>query len=220
MLQNLLLEGKIKKYLLDHVPDYESKDFEQKKMMFKKIIMGCKSCSLCSETEWTPIAPILNKKSEAIFIGRNPSKTEGLRNEVFPTESNVGRMFDQYLSVMGFGRGNVSVMNLVNCVTKQNRPPEQEKINICVSFVTLCLELIDPDYKVIFLMGNDAVRWYYGPNSPGVLKIHGNIREIDNKIIVPILHPSHILIEPDYKKDVATVLKLAREVYERKVKNA
>ena len=41
----------------------------------------------------------------------------------FQRGTAVGKLFNSYLSILGLGKSEVSVMNMVNCYTRGNRPP-------------------------------------------------------------------------------------------------
>ena len=136
-------------------------------IILEKLIRGCKN--KLYETELSPVPPIINEDSFAVFIGRSPNKTEAINNELFPEGTAVGKLFQQYVTTLGLGKSEVSIINMVNCYSRSNRPPEQQSINRCVAYKKFEFELIGDNYKVVFLMGNDACRWVFGLNAPGVM---------------------------------------------------
>ena len=56
--------------------DFDDREFKDKKIVLEKLVRGCKNCSLCYETNYNPVPPVLNESSFALFIGRSPNKTE------------------------------------------------------------------------------------------------------------------------------------------------
>ena len=194
MYGNPVIEEKMEEFILKNIPDYHTRPLEDKRMVINKMIRGCHNCSLYYDTNYDPIPPIINEGSFAIFIGRSPSRVEAKTNELFPKGTSVGAVFDKYLSQLGLARSEVSVLNMANCYTQNNRPPQQECINRCVSYKKFEFPLIGDDYQVIFLMGNDACRWMFGLSPRSSLSTHGEIyiANINGKprTLIPIIHPS------------------------------
>lgn len=216
MYDNPLLEGQIEDYLMSKVPDYNDRSWKEKKVLHEKLIRSCKSCNLCYETAFKAVPPIINRGCFAVFIGRNPSKTEAIHNEMFPEGTSQGNVFRKYLSILGLGQSEVSVLNVAYCTTKGNRPPEQEKINRCIAYKKFELALMGDSFKIIFAMGNDALKWLFGLNSPGVMQSIGDLYTIHYRgrdiVVVPIIHPSHLLMEPELNVDVGKILKKSAEL--------
>lgn len=219
MYGNPIIEEKIQEFVYKYVPNYDEKSFSDKKMVLEKLIRGCKNCSLHYETPFSPIPSIINENCTAVFVGRNPNRTEAQENKLYPEGTNVGNLFEKYLSLLGLSKSEVSVINMANCYAKNNRPPEQEIINKCIAFKKMEMDLIGDSYVVVFLMGNDACRWAFGLNSPGVLSVLGDVYYTQikgrNVAFIPVLHPSHLLIDPSYKNDVYTVLVKSKEIIDK-----
>lgn len=211
-------EKSIRDFLLRRVPDFDSRSWREKKVLIEKLIRACHNCGLSGETKYKPVAPILNENSLALFIGRNPCKSEAMENEILPPGTTQGNMFQRYLSLLGLGPSEISVINMCNCYARNNRPPEQQKINKCSAFKRFELELIGNSYKIIFAMGNDALRWLFGLNYPGVISSLGMIMKVQIEdrevLIVPIIHPSHLVVAPEYKEDTEKILKRCGEIIE------
>ena len=64
-----------------------------------------------------------------------------------------------------------------------------------------CVKIAGDNFRVIFAMGQDALKWIYGLNHPGAMQCVGDIfeSEYNGRIIkiVPLLHPSQIMIQPE-----------------------
>lgn len=216
MYGNSVIENRIETYILERISSYPNLEPDKKKILVEKLIRGCKNCRLRYENNYSNIPPVIQPGCKSIFIGRSPCLTEAQNNEMFPLGTNVGNLFDRYLSVLDLSRSNISLLNMVYCYTRNNRPPEQECINVCVSFKKFEMDIVGDSFNSIFLMGNDAKRWLFGLRSPGVLKTMGEFYEITIKgrriVAIPIVHPSHLLIQPELKDDVIRVLKKAKEL--------
>lgn len=108
----------------------------------------------------------------------------------------------------------MSFINMACCHGKGNRPPTQSEINKCIGFKKIELDLIGDKYKIIFAMGNDALKWIFGLNTPGVLQSIGDVYkvEIDGRevVVVPVCHPSHCLIDPSLMEDTVKILKQSK----------
>lgn len=216
MYRNFALEKKIDDFLYSKIPDFDEKTWEQKKVVYENLVRACKNCGLRYDTAYNSIPNVLNRDSFALFVGRNPCKAEAMVNEVLSEETKQGLLFKKYLSILGLSESEISVLNMACCHGKRNRPPTQTEINRCIGFRKLELDLIGNKYKIIFAMGNDALRWIFGLNAPGVLQSIGDIytvtiegREVK---VVPVIHPSHVLIDPSLKEDTAKILKGCKSI--------
>ena len=193
------------------------------KRILTNMVLACKSCKLSVETEFSHCAPIYVRNPIAVCIGRSPSRAEAKCNQIVASETQCGRVFDQYLHVLGLSRSDVAVLNAVQCHTRGNRPPESECVKKCSAFKKLEFYYINR-FKILFLMGNDAVYWLYGRNHPGVLNVQGMVYNtmlrpefldlgIEQEVIViPVVHPNHLVINPELRSSVSNILKVARQI--------
>lgn len=216
MYNNPVLEKKIEDFVLSKIPNYHEKSWEEKKVIYENLVRACRNCSLRYDTGYNSIPNIINKDSFALFVGRNPCKAEAMVNAIVSAESKQGILFKKYLSILGLGESEVSVLNMACCHGKGNRPPTQSEINRCVAFKKMEMSLVGDKYKIVFAMGNDALRWFFGINAPGVLQSIGDVYKVvingREVVIVPVLHPSHVLIEPERKEDTIQILKRSRDI--------
>lgn len=210
MYSNPTVEANIKKYLNSKV-NYQGLSKEEKITIIKKLECSCKSCDLHYSSPYSNVPSILNTGSSFLFIGRNPNGNEAKSNQLFPSQYRNGGIFKKYLQLLGISQTSMSAINLCNCYARGNRPPTQEEINKCITFRHMELEAIGDNLKVIFPMGQDALKWLYGTNHPGSLQCHGyiylslfNDRPI---LVIPLIHPSHLAIEPAMGKEVAKWLR-------------
>lgn len=214
---NKQVEDKIEQFILSRVPDYHERTFSDQKLILSKLIRGCRSCKLAYESGYNPVPSVLVKDCFAVFIGRNPNKLEAKTNELFPSGTGIGSLFDSYLRVLGIERSESSILNMANCYCTGGRSPEHECVSQCVGFKSKEFELIGDKFRVVFLMGNDACRWLLGDNQ-SVINLQGKIytiktpREID---LIPVMHPSHLLVDQSYRQDVQNILKSVRNEVKR-----
>lgn len=214
---NKQVEDKIEKFITDKVPDYHKRPFSEQKLILSKVIRGCKSCKLAYESGYHPVPSVIVNDCFAVFVGRNPNKLEAKSNELFPPETGLGSTFESYLRLLGIERSESSILNMANCYCTGGRSPEYECVSQCVGFKSKEFELIGDKFRVVFLMGNDACRWLLGVDQ-SVINLQGKIytikspREID---LIPIMHPSHLIVDPSYREDVQNILKKVRGEVER-----
>lgn len=195
----------------------------QYRALLNKCYLTCKLCKVGFETEYSHCMPILTRNPKVLCVGRSPSKSEALKNQIVHEETMPGHIFDKYLEYMGVSKSEVSLLNCVNCHTKGNRPPDFESVCRCLFYKRFEMYYINR-VKVILLMGNDAMKWMYGASHPGVLKVHGMIYrtvldksafdlDIDQEVIVvPVIHPNHLQISPEYRSSVFKILTMVRQI--------
>lgn len=206
---NKRTEENIYEFINEHINDYDRLSLRHKSDIIGRLIKGCKNCRVRYETGLAPVPSLVNPNSLAVFVGRSPSRIEATTGELFPAKSSIGNIFDSYLNVLGLSREDISILNMVNCHTKGNAPPQRDCINRCKAFKYFEFEAI-ASYRILFLLGNDACEWVLGDNSLGVLSLLGDVcaaRIGGNRvIIVPMLHPAHLMVDSEYKDSVYKVL--------------
>lgn len=214
MYDNPTTEESLRKYINSKIENYNSLSDSQKTVILRKLVCACKSCGLHYSSSYESVPPILNPECKFLFIGRNPNGTEAQNNEVFPYGTKQGGIFRKYLQFLGIGMGEISVLNMCYCYAKGNRPPTQEEISKCICFKKFEMEAITKNVKVIFPMGQDSLKWLYGLNHPGAMQCHGDIyfSELNGKcvMVVPLLHPSHVMIDTELAPEVGNWLKKLR----------
>lgn len=218
MYENPSVYENILKYLEPRVGSFEGLPIDKKIVIINKLQRACKSCDLHYETKYNNIPSILNKDSKFLFIGRNPNGTEAQNNKLYPEGTRQGNIFKKYLSLLGIGEGEISVLNMCQCYGRGNRPVTQEEISKCVAFKKMELQCL-PNIKMIFAMGQDSLKWLYGINNPGAMQCTGDVYESElngRKIYVAcVLHPSHVLIDNSLGKETALVLKSLKPLVEK-----
>lgn len=214
---NKQVEDKVDQFIYSKVPDFDSRSFNDKKLIISKLIRGCKSCKLAYESGFSPVPSVLVKDCFAVFIGRNPNKLEAKNNELFPPNTGLGSTFESYLRLLGIERSESSILNMANCYCSGGRSPEFECVSQCVGLKKKEFEIIGDKYRAVFLMGNDACKWLLGVDQ-SVVNLQGKVYTIKSPreiSLIPIMHPSHLLIDQSYREDVQKVLKGVRSEIER-----
>ena len=137
-----------------------------------------------------------NTNSKLMFIGEAPGIKED--KEGIPFVGNAGILFNRSLYIIGFAKEDIFVTNIIKCKSKNNRTPTITEIKNCKFYLQCELEFIKPD--IIVLLGNTALRSYFGVNNLMISKYRGKIIGYNNTIILPLYHPSYIIRNYDNNK--------------------
>ena len=119
----------------------------------KSVVSQCRACSLCSSRphyvfgEGSPDAVIM-------FIGEAPGRDEQLSGRPFVGRS--GKLLRSMISAIDIPDNHHYIANIIKDRPPNNRPPEQEEIEICVKYLNKQIEIITP--KLLVLLGKTAVK--------------------------------------------------------------
>ncbi len=108
----------------------------------------------------------------------------------------AGRFLEDLLASIDLKREDVFIGNVVKCRPPSNRDPQPEEIEACGKYLERQIEAIDP--KVIVTLGRFSMARYF-PDTR-ISKIHGQAKEIDGRLIVPMYHPAAALHQPSLRK--------------------
>lgn len=164
-------------------------------------VRGCTACELCrSRTHAVPGEG--NPDARIMLIGEGPGYHEDQQGR--PFIGNSGKFLGELLAKAGLRREDVFITNVVKCRPPGNRDPMPDEIAACSAYLDAQLELIDPD--VVVTLGRFSMqRWF---KNERISKIHGEPRNDDGRLIVPMYHPAAALhqaslrstIEEDFAK--------------------
>jgi uracil-DNA glycosylase len=158
-------------------------------------LINCNKCVLCGYLK--KANPIFSGSinSKVMLIGQAP----GVKNEIdrFPFNGGTGgkRLF-QWLEKAGWTESEFREKQYIASVTRcfpgkakngTDRVPSNEEQELCKSWLKKELELLD--IKIIIPMGKLAIGLFFDKKKP-LSEIIGQTFLIDNRIIVPIPHPS------------------------------
>jgi DNA polymerase len=131
-----------------------------------------------------------------MFIGEAPGAQEDKYG--VPFVGNAGILFNKSLDNIGFSREDIFVTNVIKCRPTNNRTPNLTQVNNCKIYLEYELDFIKP--KIIVLLGNTAMRVYFGNNNLKITQFRGKVVNINNTIILPIYHPSYVIRNLDDDK--------------------
>lgn len=151
------------------------------------------SCTLCAlHTGRTRAVPGEGPAdAKLMFIGEGPGYHEDRQGR--PFVGAAGQFLDELLGLAGLQRTDVFIANVVKCRPPKNRDPQPDEVQICTqTYLFRQIELIDP--RVIVTLGRFSMNLFL----PGerIMRIHGQPRHYDGRLIVPMIHPAAALHQP------------------------
>lgn len=181
-------------------------------------IRNCKSCELHKYMICQPVPGFTkNPKPDIMFIGEAPGADECIIEK--PFQGLAGKLFDKMLSSANINRDNIYITNIVKCrptvdnKNKKNRPPSKNEIELCYNWIKQEIELIKP--KVIFTLGALSTKTILNKKSVKITEMVGIEIIIDEKTIIPMLHPSYLI---QYSKsnidEFISIIKKTKDKYE------
>lgn len=151
-----------------------------------------------------------NPDAKLMFIGEGPGRDEDLQGE--PFVGRAGQLLTKIIQAMGYKRSDVYIANIVKCRPPENRNPEPDEIQTCVSFLLKQIEIINP--KAIICLGKFAAQTMLETLEP-ITRLRGKMGEYKGIPVMPTYHPAYLLRNPDAKKvvweDVKKVMKILEE---------
>lgn len=128
------------------------------------------------------------------MIGEAPGQEEDLNGEPFVGAS--GKLLDKMLKTAGLKRDDIFITNVVRCRPPDNRPPDDEEITACKTWLWKEIKVVQP--LVIVTMGKTAAKLLLnGKSTFAIGKVVGKPQKLaylsEEQIIVPIFHPSYLL---------------------------
>ncbi len=134
--------------------------------------------------------------ADLMFIGEGPGFHENEQGR--PFVGAAGKFLEELLGTIGLKREDVFIGNVVKCRPPGNRDPMPEEIEACSSYLERQIEAINP--KVIITLGRFSMARYF-PNAK-ISQIHGQAKEVDGRLIVPMYHPAAALHQPSLRSVV------------------
>ncbi len=156
--------------------------------------------------------------SEIMFIGEGPGFYEN--EEGRPFVGQAGKFLDELLEIAGLKRSEVFICNVVKCRPPSNRDPLPEELSACAGYLDKQIEAIDP--CVIVTLGRFSMGKFL-PNAK-ISEIHGQACMVNDRMIVPMFHPSAALHQPSLKplviEDFKTLPQSLQQMKKHQVKKA
>jgi len=131
-----------------------------------------------------------------MFIGEAPGMNEDRQGR--PFVGQAGQFLNELLASAGLTREGVYICNVLKCRPPNNRDPLPGEIDACRDYLDEQIALIDP--QLIVTLGRFSMaRWFPGQS---ISRIHGRVREIDGRMVVPMYHPAAALHQQSLRETI------------------
>lgn len=166
---------------------------EERAWELYEVIRDCRLCRLW-ETRTRAVPGEGPLDAEVMFIGEAPGVNEDRQGR--PFVGAAGQFLDGLLGEAGLRREEVYICNVLKCRPPGNRDPLPGEIAACAEYLDLQIDLVDP--LVIVTLGRFSMaRWF---PQQSISRIHGQPREVDGRLIVPMFHPAAALRQANLKE--------------------
>jgi uracil-DNA glycosylase family 4 len=162
----------------------------------KNEIFRCTKCALAYSRNHVVFGEG-NLNAKIFLIGEAPGRDEDLQGRPFVGKS--GQLLDKIFAACGFSRSeHVFISNIVKCRPPENRIPTPQEAAACMPFLFQQIELVNP--KILILLGSTALKYIMGPDRK-ITRERGNWFDWQNRLVMPVFHPSALLRDPTLKRD-------------------
>lgn len=177
---------------LEPLPDIADDSLER----IASEITQCQKCDL-HKTRNKTVPGAGPASVRLVFIGEAPGGDEDASG--IPFVGRAGQHLDKILAAAGFKREEIFICNILKCRPPENRDPTLSEMICCTPYLQRQLRLLKP--SLIACLGNIAVKFVIGPESPGISRIHGQwFNSIFDVPTMAMYHPSYLLRSPSREK--------------------
>ena len=127
-----------------------------------------------------------------------------------PFVGQAGGLLDELLGLIGLGRADCYIANVIKCRPPGNRDPQPDEIEACEGKLYRQIAIVQP--RVIATLGNFSTRLLSG-RQHGVSRVHGQARRTtlggSQVVLYPLYHPAAALYNPRLRPELeADVLRI------------
>ena len=158
-------------------------------------VASCPKCAL-AKTRTKAVPGSGNPETNIVFIGEGPGFHEDQQG--LPFVGQAGKFLDELLASIELRREDVYICNVVKCRPPNNRDPQPEEIAACAPWLEQQLNIIKP--RVIVTLGRFSMSRYFKGQAIG--RIHGQPKEIDGVLVVPMYHPAAALHQASLRNTI------------------
>lgn len=167
--------------------------------------MDCRNCAL-GANRTNMVFGVGPQDAEVLFVGEGPGHQEDLQGE--PFVGAAGKFLDDMLSIIGLGRHNCYIANIVKCRPPQNRDPLPEEQNACIPWLRMQTKLINP--KIIVCLGRISAMKLIREDFR-ITRDHGQWIQKGGIWFTALYHPSALLRDESKRPETFRDLKSLRE---------
>jgi len=162
----------------------------------KEEVLGCQKCCLARTRNYV-IFGEGNIQAPVFIIGEAPGADEDRIGRPFVGRS--GQLLDKILAACGFTRrDHVFISNIVKCRPPGNREPSTEERKACIPYLVRQIDMVNPD--ILILLGSTALKSMLGQDKK-ITRLRGSWLQWENRLAMPVYHPSALLRNPALKRD-------------------
>jgi DNA polymerase len=148
----------------------------------------CQRCRLATGRTQV-VFGVGNADADVVFIGEAPGFHEDKQGE--PFVGAAGQLLTRMLGeVLGLGRDDVYICNILKCRPPGNRDPQEDEIEACTPWLVEQVSLIQP--RVIVTLGNFATKFVLNTQQ-GITRMRGRAYPWHGRTVIPTFHPAAIL---------------------------
>jgi uracil-DNA glycosylase family 4 len=168
-------------------------------------VASCTACGL-DKTRTQTVFGVGNRNAKLMIIGEAPGFNEDQQGE--PFVGPAGQLLNAMLESIGFQRSDVYIANILKCRPPNNRDPLQEEVNLCTTFLTKQIALINPD--LLLAVGRIAAHFLLDTKT-SLNQLRNKIHTYGtlNKPLIITYHPAYLLRSPSEKAKAYQDLQLA-----------
>ncbi len=152
-----------------------------------------------------------DSESPLMLIGEAPGQEEDKQGKPFVGES--GKLLESILNAANIYRRKYYITNIVPWRPPNNRTPSSEEIRLMQPYILNHIDIINP--KIVILIGSVSYRAVMN-ETKAITTVRGEFIEKNNRLYIPIFHPSYLLRSPSKKKemwhDILTVKNKIKEL--------
>jgi uracil-DNA glycosylase family 4 len=149
---------------------------------------GCTRCRL-AQGRTQVVFGVGDPEADVMFVGEAPGFHEDKQGE--PFVGAAGQLLTRMLSeVLGVGREDVYIANVIKCRPPGNRDPQDDEIEACTPWLVEQVSLIQP--RVIATLGNFATKFVLNTQQ-GITRMRGRTYPWHGRTVIPTFHPAAIL---------------------------
>ena len=164
-------------------------------------VFSCEKCRLC-QTRQNVVLGEGDLHAALMFIGEGPGQQEDLSGR--PFVGAAGQLLDRMLAAIGMTRAQVYICNIVKCRPPQNRVPEADEREACMSYLRQQVALVKP--RVIVCLGSTPTRALLGEEMR-ITRDRGVWQLRKGVWFMPTFHPAALLRDPRKKPETFEDLK-------------
>jgi len=164
---------------------------EERLLELDKLKSECSNCQKCelANTRTNVVFGSGNPLSYIMLIGEGPGRNED--EQGLPFIGRAGQLLTKILESVKIDREkDVFIINVVKCRPPENRVPSPIEVKACSEYLEKQIELSKA--KIILLTGATALKAILNYTG-GISKVRGEWMEWNDKLVMPIFHPSYLL---------------------------